>query len=107
MGLAPSLATHSAASLARCPPRPGSQVFGDGSGVCCWGQVLTVPSRWLSKPQTVWVSDSEACRAMVLAFMGLATPQITPDLWDLGFHVLRSCGPCGFKVERAQVRARL
>lgn len=44
---------------------------------------------------------------MVLAFMGLATPQITPDLWDLGFHVLRSCGPCGFKVERAQVHARL
>lgn len=32
MGLAPSLATHSAASLARCPPPPGSQVFGDGSG---------------------------------------------------------------------------
>lgn len=31
MGLAPSLATHSAASLARSPP-PGSQVFGDGSG---------------------------------------------------------------------------
>lgn len=78
-----------------------------GVGVCCWGQVLTVPSRWLSKPQMVWVSDSEACRAMVLAFMGLATPQITPDLWDLGFHVLCSCGPCGFKVERAQVRARL
>lgn len=32
MGLAPSLATHSAASLARCPPPSGSQVFGDGSG---------------------------------------------------------------------------
>lgn len=35
MGLAPSLATHSAASLARCPP--GSQVFGEGSGVLLLG----------------------------------------------------------------------
>lgn len=35
MGLARSLATHSAASLARCPP--GSQVSGDGSGVLLLG----------------------------------------------------------------------
>lgn len=35
VGLAPSLATHSAASLARCPP--GSQVFGEGSGVLLLG----------------------------------------------------------------------